>query len=56
MRGLGYLCSVAIELSDDIFRILRETSEASGIRAWLIGGYVRDRLLGKPSKDLDIVV
>ncbi len=56
MRVLGYLCSVAIELSDDIFRILRETSEASGIRAWLIGGYVRDRLLGKPSKDLDIVV
>jgi poly(A) polymerase len=51
-----YLCSVAIELSDDIFRILRETTEASGIRAWLIGGYVRDRLLGKPSKDLDIVV
>lgn len=56
MRVLRYLCSVAIELSDDIFRILRETSEASGIRAWLIGGYVRDRLLGKPSKDLDIVV
>jgi len=56
MRVLGYLCRVAIELSDDIFRILRETSEASGIRAWLIGGYVRDRLLGKPSKDLDIVV
>ena len=47
---------MAIELSDDIFRILRETTEASGIRAWLIGGYVRDRLLGKPSKDLDIVV
>ena len=29
---------------------------ARGTRAWLVGGYVRDRLLGRPSHDLDIVV
>ena len=26
------------------------------MRAWLVGGYVRDRLLGRPSHDLDLVV
>ena len=27
-----------------------------GMRAWLVGGYVRDRLLGRISHDLDLVV
>ena len=25
-------------------------------RAWLVGGYVRDRLLGRPNHDLDVIV
>jgi poly(A) polymerase len=28
----------------------------SGIDAWLVGGAVRDRLLGRPTEDLDVVV
>lgn len=28
----------------------------AGTRAWLVGGTVRDRLLGRPTKDLDIAV
>ena len=29
---------------------------ASGVPAWLVGGYVRDRLLGRPTHDMDVVV
>jgi putative nucleotidyltransferase with HDIG domain len=34
---------------------LREEAEALGARASLVGGYVRDRLLGRACKDLDVV-
>ena len=29
---------------------------AAGAQAWLVGGAVRDRLLGRPTKDLDVVL
>jgi len=29
---------------------------AQGRPAWLVGGYVRDRLLGRPTHDLDVIV
>lgn len=38
-----------------IFELVRETAEELGYPAYVVGGYVRDRLLGRPSKDLDIV-
>ncbi len=38
-----------------IFRIIGDTAEEMGIPAFVVGGYVRDRLLGRPSKDMDIV-
>ena len=31
-----------------------ETLEANGYEAWLVGGYVRDYLLGKETTDIDI--
>lgn len=43
-------------LDHQIFRIVSETAEALGVRAFVIGGYVRDCFLGRPSKDIDIVV
>jgi len=43
-------------LKDDIFRIVSEVAEELSVRAFVIGGYVRDSFLGRPSKDIDIVV
>jgi poly(A) polymerase len=49
----------AINLSDHlklpIFRVISETAQSHGTSAFVIGGYVRDLLLGRKSKDIDIV-
>ncbi len=39
-----------------IFGIISEVAAESGVRAFAIGGYVRDCFLKRPSKDIDIVV
>jgi tRNA nucleotidyltransferase (CCA-adding enzyme) len=48
-----YIC-----LNDKIFDILSEVVSSEGIKAWVIGGYVRDCLLKRDhaDKDIDIVV
>ena len=38
-----------------IFHAISEVAEESGLEAYVIGGYVRDLLLHRPSKDMDIV-
>ncbi|MCB0643588.1 MAG: CCA tRNA nucleotidyltransferase, partial [Phaeodactylibacter sp.] len=38
-----------------IFQLISETAEALDFPAYIVGGYVRDRLLGRPCKDIDIV-
>lgn len=38
-----------------IFRLVAETARELGYPTYVVGGYVRDRLLGRPSKDMDIV-
>lgn len=43
-------------LDHKIFSIVSETAAEIGVRAFVIGGYVRDCFLGRPSKDIDIVV
>lgn len=43
-------------LNNPIFKIVSDTARESGVRAFVIGGYVRDCFLGRPSKDIDIVV
>jgi len=45
-------------LNDNIFSILSDVVTSENVRAWVIGGYVRDCLLGRehPDKDIDIVV
>ena len=43
-------------LDHDIFNIVSDAAEALGVRAFVIGGYVRDCFLGRSCKDIDIVV
>lgn len=43
-------------LEHPLFKLVSETARELGVRAFVIGGYVRDCFLGCPSKDIDIVV
>lgn len=43
-------------LSKPIFRIVGEVASQHNVRAFVIGGYVRDCFLGRPCNDIDIVV
>jgi poly(A) polymerase len=45
-----------IHLNHKIFRVLSEVLTANNIQGFVIGGYVRDLLLERQSKDIDIVV
>lgn len=38
-----------------IFELISQEAAALGYPAYVVGGYVRDRLLARPSKDMDIV-
>lgn len=38
-----------------IFEIIKKAAADLGYPAYVVGGYVRDRLLARPSKDMDIV-
>ena len=43
-------------LEKPIFRILGEVAAERKVRAFVIGGYVRDCFLGRPCNDIDVVV
>lgn len=43
-------------LSNPIFRLIGRTAAECGCRAYVIGGFVRDCLLGRPLGDIDVVV
>ena len=43
-------------LDREIFRIVSRIAGERGIKAFVIGGFVRDCFLGRPSNDIDIVV
>lgn len=43
-------------LEKDIFKLVSRVASEQGVRAFTIGGYVRDCFLGRPSNDIDIVV
>ncbi len=38
-----------------IFELISDTAAELNMPTYVVGGYVRDRLLGRPSKDMDIV-
>ena len=43
-------------LDRPVFRLVSEVAAERGVRAFVIGGYVRDCLLGRECNDIDIVV
>ena len=43
-------------LDHPVFKLVGDTARELGVRAFVIGGYVRDCFLGRPNKDIDIVV
>jgi poly(A) polymerase len=43
-------------IHDKVFRIVSECGEELGKPVFVIGGYVRDVILGRPSKDIDFVI
>jgi poly(A) polymerase len=44
------------QLTHPIFRIIQEIADQEGLTCFVIGGYVRDLIMERPSKDIDIVV
>ncbi len=43
-------------LNSKIFRIISQSAEELNMQAFVIGGYVRDYYLNRPSSDIDVVV
>ena len=41
---------------EELLRLLRQAASDLGTKAWVVGGYVRDKLLGRPHPNPDIVV
>ncbi|MCK5765192.1 MAG: tRNA nucleotidyltransferase, partial [Bacteroidales bacterium] len=42
-------------LDKDIFKIVASAAREIGVDAYVIGGYVRDRIMGRETADIDIV-
>jgi len=40
----------------DLLRLLKRAAAGQGAKAWVVGGYVRDRLMGHGRPELDVVV
>ena len=41
---------------DKIFQLISETADELALECYVVGGYVRDIFLNRPSKDIDVVV
>lgn len=47
--------NLAKKLNDPIFKTLSQVAEKEGLETYVVGGYVRDLLLKRASKDIDFV-
>ncbi|MEM9022856.1 MAG: HD domain-containing protein [Bacteroidota bacterium] len=47
---------MASHLEHPVFRVIGTIAAREGVEAYAVGGYVRDCLLSRPSKDVDVVV
>ena len=54
----SYFCTMQMvysELEQGIFQLVAAAAREQGVQAFVIGGFVRDKILGRPTKDADIV-
>ena len=64
MKKKSYLCSMKLYSDSELariidhplFRLVSATADELGLECYVIGGFVRDLFLQRPSKDIDIVV
>ncbi len=62
MQFIDYICTpmskmnLAEKLTHPVFKVAKSIASDHDFQAYVIGGYVRDIFLGRPSKDIDIVV
>jgi len=58
LSAMSYAMSLSLsdELQHPVFSIVSAVTAAEGTNAYVIGGYVRDMLLHRQSKDIDIMV
>lgn len=47
--------NLASELKHDLFKIIGDAADQLELEAYVVGGYVRDLILKRPSKDIDFV-
>lgn len=52
MRSINELTHL---IDKPIFRLIGEVADNIGVEAYVVGGYVRDLLLNRPSTDIDVV-
>ena len=45
----------AHHISHPIFKLVSEAATSLDVEAYVIGGYVRDSIMGRPTKDIDVV-
>ena len=55
-QSLSLSKDVGVHLTHPIFKILTDTADKTNTEIYIIGGFVRDIYLNRPSKDVDIVV
>lgn len=51
-----YVDYMITKLSEPIFKVISAVADEEGIDAYVIGGYVRDEILKRPTKDIDVMV
>lgn len=48
--------SPKINFDNDLIKLISSLADESNLEAYLVGGYVRDKILGKDVKDIDVMV
>lgn len=53
---MAVIKSITEELGRKVFRTLSDVADKAGVPCYVVGGYVRDIIMGRKSKDIDILV